>query len=104
MFCGEIRNKYLPTFDLGFTALSRIFHLRYADRSIKSEQKLQNLGKNHLTIRKQNLAFPRDPSKKAKFCLPMVRWFFPGFSSFLEVWKKKIALYSCRKQLPHADL
>ena len=37
-------------FDLGFTALSRIFHLYHADRSSK-------VGENHLTIRKQNLAF-----------------------------------------------
>ena len=30
---------------------------------IKGGRKPENPGKNHLTIRKQNLAFPRDPSK-----------------------------------------
>ena len=42
-------------FDLGFTALSRIFHLCRADRSSKVGK---NPGKNHLTIRKQNMDFP----------------------------------------------
>ena len=42
-------------FDLGFTALSRIFHLYF----IKGGQKTENQGgKKHLTFRKQNLAFP----------------------------------------------
>ena len=44
-------------FDLGFMALSRIFHLYWDDRS-SSGLKLENLGKKHLTIHKQNLAFP----------------------------------------------
>ena len=30
---------------------------------IKDGRKPENPGKNHLTIRKQNLAFPRDPSE-----------------------------------------
>ena len=45
-------------FDLGFTALSRIFHLYQAYPS-KGGQKPENLGKNHLTIHKQSLAFRR---------------------------------------------
>ena len=42
-------------------ALSRIFYLYRADRS--SKVKNGEPGENHLTIRKQNLAFQRDPSK-----------------------------------------
>ena len=42
-------------FHLGFTALSVVFLLYQADRSSKVGE---NPGKNHLTIRKQNLAFP----------------------------------------------
>ena len=42
-------------FDLGFTALSRIFHLYRAHRFAKMGK---NREKKHLTIRKQNLAFP----------------------------------------------
>ena len=45
-------------FYLGFTALSRIFHLYQANRSSKVGEKLEYPEKNHLTIRKQNLAFP----------------------------------------------
>ena len=44
--------------DLGFTALSRIFHLYRADRSSRVGENRRTQGKNHLTIRKQNLAFP----------------------------------------------
>ena len=44
-------------FDLGFTALSRIFHLYRADRSSKVGENGEP-GGNHMTIRKQNLAFP----------------------------------------------
>ena len=42
----------------GFYGPSRIFHLYQADRSSKVGENLENPGKNHLTIRKQNLAFP----------------------------------------------
>ena len=45
-------------FDLGFMALSRIFHLYRADRSSKVGENRRTPEKNHLTIRKQNLAFP----------------------------------------------
>ena len=45
-------------FYLGFTALSRIFHLYRADRSSKVGENRMNPEKNNLTIRKQNLAFP----------------------------------------------
>ena len=48
-------------FDLCFTALSRIFHLYQADHSLKVGENGRYRGKNHLTIHKQNLAFPRDP-------------------------------------------
>ena len=44
-------------FDLGFTALSRISLI--SSRSfIEGGRKPENPEKNHLTIRKQNLAFP----------------------------------------------
>ena len=43
-------------FDLCFTALSRIFHLYRA--FIEGGRKPENPEKNHLTIYKQNLAFP----------------------------------------------
>ena len=49
----------LLLFDLGFTALSRIFHLYRADRSSKVGESWRAGEKNQLTIRKQNLAFPR---------------------------------------------
>ena len=42
-------------FDLGFTALSRIFR---ADRSSKMGEIRRTREKKHLTIRKQNFAFP----------------------------------------------
>ena len=45
-------------FDLGFIALSRIFHLYRADCSSQVGEKPENPEKNHLAIRKQNLAFP----------------------------------------------
>ena len=45
-------------FYLGFTALSRIFHLYPADSSSKVSENWRNQGKKHLTIRKQNLPFP----------------------------------------------
>ena len=44
--------------DLDFTTLSRIFHLYRADRLSKVGENRRTLGKNHLTIREQNLAFP----------------------------------------------
>ena len=44
--------------ELGFTALSRRFHLYRADRSSKLGENRRTRGKKHLTIRKQNLAFP----------------------------------------------
>ena len=50
-------------FYLGFTALSRIFHLYQAVPSSKAGKNRRKQGKNHLTIHKQNLAFPRDPSE-----------------------------------------
>ena len=45
-------------FYLGFTALSRIFHLYRDYRSSKVGENRRTRGKNQLTIRKQNLAFP----------------------------------------------
>ena len=39
-------------------ALSRIFHLNRADRSSKVGEKPEYAGKKHLTIHKQNFAFP----------------------------------------------
>ena len=51
-------NFFFFFFDLGFTALSRIFHLYRADRSSKVGENRRTPEKNHLTIRKQNLAFP----------------------------------------------
>ena len=45
-------------FDLDFTALSRIFHFYQADSSSKVGEDRRTRWKNHLTIRKQNLAFP----------------------------------------------
>ena len=50
-------------FDLGFTTLSRIFCLYWADRSSKVGENRRTQGKKHRTIRKQNLVFPRDPSE-----------------------------------------
>ena len=47
-------------FYLGFTALSSIFHIYRADHS---QRWAKTRKKKHLTIRKQNLAFPRVPSK-----------------------------------------
>ena len=48
-------------------SLSRIFHLRISSRSfIKGGRKPEYPGKNHMTIRKQNMAFPHvtcDPSE-----------------------------------------
>ena len=51
------------SFYLGFTALSRIFHLYRADWSSKVGENWKSRGENHLTIRKQNMVFPRDPSE-----------------------------------------
>ena len=45
-------------FDLGFTALSRIFSLISSRSFIEGGRKPEYPEKNHLTIRKQNLAFP----------------------------------------------
>ena len=45
----------------GFTAISRIFHLYWADRSSKVGENWRTWGKNHLTICKQNSAFPHWP-------------------------------------------
>ena len=39
-------------------AHSRIFHLSRADRSSKVGKNPENPGKNYLSVRKQNLAFP----------------------------------------------
>ena len=53
-------------FYLGFMSLLRIFHLYRADRSSKVGENRSTRGKNHLTIRKQNMAFPHvtcDPSE-----------------------------------------
>ena len=41
-----------------FVALSRIFHLYRAECSSKVGEKRRTRGKNQLTIRKQNFAFP----------------------------------------------
>ena len=66
---------------------------------IEGGRKPENPEKNHLTIRKQNLAFHPSQARvicgkakfclqarvicgKAKFCLRMVRWFFSKFSGF----------------------
>ena len=52
-------NPFFFFFDLGFMALSLISSRSF----IKGGRKPENPGNNHLAIRKQNLAFPHDPSK-----------------------------------------
>ena len=53
-FYGELEIFFL----FGFWVISRIFHLYRADRSSNMGEN-QNTGEKPLTIRKQNLAFPR---------------------------------------------
>ena len=67
IFCPEIRNIFLSLFYFYFFFFlicvlwpSRIFHLYWADRPSKVGENRRTRGKNHLTIRKQNLAFPRE--------------------------------------------
>ena len=67
-------------FDLGFTVLSIIFHLYRVDRSSKVGENWRTRGRNHLTIRKQNLAFQHVTRAR----LELQRW---------ETWWIKSQLY-----------
>ena len=57
------------TMDLIFFSLFGFYNpfknisLKWSKSFIKGGRKPENPEKNHLTIRKQNLAFPRDPSE-----------------------------------------
>ena len=54
----SLLSVYRIFFHLGFTSLSRIFHLYRANRSSKVGENWRTRGENHMTICKHNLAFP----------------------------------------------
>ena len=78
-------------FYLGFTALSSNISLNSSRSFIKGGRKPENLGKNHLTARKQNLAFPRDQSEARttasvvtlfnSFIPEFLKWTLPSLES-----------------------